>query len=80
MPKGSNTDHAGEQSCGSVSRLQCAVHVRNGTRLHAISAGVYVPRDTAAAQLYELRRTIAFGAYSLSHWNTSHFSNLQEEL
>lgn len=80
MPKSSNTDHVGEQSCGPVSRLQCAVHVRDGTGRHAVSAGVHVSRDTAAAQLYELRRTTAFGAYSLSHWNTSHFSNLQEEL
>lgn len=76
MPESSDSDPAGEQSGGPVARLQCAVHVRDGTCVHAVPARVYVPGHPAATQLYELRRTAAVGTYTLPYWDTCYFSNI----
>lgn len=80
MPKSSNADHVGEQSGGTVARLQRAFDVGDGAGVHAVPARVHVPRHPAAAQLHELRRTAAAGTHALSHRHTRNFPHLQKEL
>ena len=74
MPEGSDPDPTGEQGCGSVPRLQRAVHVRDGAGVHAVPTRVHVPGHTATTQLHELRGTAAAGTDALPYWNTGHVS------